>query len=81
MSFTAALVLLRPPLNAITQLRNHAQALGSGKPTDFKCIPCPSEIKDLAVALDQMAAEVRFREMRLEEANREMESFSYPRKE
>jgi signal transduction histidine kinase len=77
LSFGAAMVLSRPTLNAIIRLRNHALALGQGEMKDFVVTSGPNEIKDLSLALNKMATEVQLREKRLEDANKELESFSY----
>jgi PAS domain S-box-containing protein len=66
--FGAAVVLARPLSNSIIRLRDHALALGRGEGETFEMTSGPEELKDLAVAFNQMAGEVRLREGALRES-------------
>ncbi len=67
-AFGAAVVLSRPISNSIIGLRNHALAIGRGQMESVAPITAPEELKDLAVAFDRMAEEIRSREAALRES-------------
>jgi PAS domain S-box-containing protein len=65
--FGAAVALARPITNSIIGLRNHALALARGEAENLAVGSGPDELKDLTVAFNQMAGEVRLREAALRE--------------
>ena len=66
--FGAAVALFRPIPITIGRLRDHALALGRGELEKLAVVSGPSELKDLAISINQMAEKVR-----LEAALRESE--------
>jgi PAS domain S-box-containing protein len=58
--------LARPITRSIVELRNHALALGRGDMENTVPASGPEEIKELAVAFNRMAEEVRSREVSLQ---------------
>ena len=75
LSFGAALFLSNPTLKAITQLRNRALAFRHRPTEGFAITSGPDEIKDLSLALNQMADEVQLREKQLIDANNDAQQF------
>ena len=73
--FGAAAALARPITNSIIGLRNHAVALGRGDLENLAPASGPEELKDLAVAFNQMAGEVRLREAALRESENRLRRF------
>jgi PAS domain S-box-containing protein len=66
--FGAAVALARPITNSIIRLRNHALTLGRGDVKSLTPIAGPEELKDLALAFNKMAEDLRSREEALRES-------------
>ena len=66
--FGAAMAFAHPISGSIIGLRNQALALGRGETENLAMASGPDELKDLAVAFNQMAGEVRQREAALRES-------------
>jgi PAS domain S-box-containing protein len=67
-AFGAAVSLSRPITGSILKLRNHFAAIGRGETENLAPISGPEELKDLAVAFNQMAGDVRSREASLRQS-------------
>lgn len=76
-SIGIAVALSRSISKPIIELRNHIIAFGQGEKETLAAISGPDEVKDLTLAMNQMAEKVKLREKQMKEANETLESFSY----